>query len=376
MIRVDARLTRPRFTIDAAFESAAGITGLIGPSGSGKSTIIQMIAGLTHPTSGRIQIGPDVVLDKAARINLPPHRRGTGLVFQDAQLFPHLTVRQNLNYGARFAKHRNDAITFDAVTAVLGIKHLVDRSPSTLSGGERQRVAIGRALLASPKILLMDEPLAALDLNRKLEILPFIERLRDEFAIPILYVSHSAEEIARLATTVIRLENGRVTAIGSPDDVLSGHPSASPANRFDALSTITASVAHHDATFGVTTLNHPGGTVVVTGRIEPKDHPVRIAIRATNVSLATTRPHGISIRTILSGHIKSIEESGPFALVTITLTGGDQIAAYVTRLALHDLALTPSAPVIALIKSVAIDERGISAAASNPPAKKFQDVIK
>jgi len=360
MIRFSCRLERPQFTLDATFESNARITGLIGASGSGKSSLIQMIAGLLRPTSGRIQIGPDVVLDTAARINSPSHRRGTGLVFQDAQLFPHLTVRQNLTYGARFARFPNAAITFDAVTTVLGIGRLADRAPSTLSGGERQRVAIGRALLASPKILLMDEPLASLDLNRKLEILPFIERLRDEFTIPILYVSHSAEEIARLATTVVRIDQGRVTAIGPPDDVLSAIPSSDPASRFDALSTLTATVSHYDAAFGVTTLTHPSGTLIVTGRFEPVGLLVRVSIRATNVSLATARPDGISIRTTLTGQIKSIDESGPFARVTLALKGGDPLVAYVTRLAINDLGLARGAPIHALIKSVAIDERGVS----------------
>lgn len=362
MIHVDAHLVRPQFTIRATFESGARITGLIGPSGSGKSTMIQMIAGLLRPTRGRIQIGPDVLFDTVAGIDVPPHRRGTGLVFQDAQLFPHLTVRQNLDYGRHFAKSGNGAVTFEAVTTVLGIGHLTDRAPATLSGGERQRVAIGRALLARPKILLMDEPLAALDLARKLEILPFIERLRDEFGIPILYVSHASEEIARLATTVVRIDQGRVTAVGQPNDVLGGDPSADPSGRFDALSTLTATAAGYDATFGVTTLRHKGGTLVVTGRIEPEGTPVRVTIRATNVSLANVTPHGISIRTILSGRVKTIEETGPFARVTVTLPGGDLITAYVTRLAIHELALTPGAAVQALIKSVAIDERGIAPA--------------
>ncbi|MEQ1695500.1 MAG: molybdenum ABC transporter ATP-binding protein [Hyphomicrobiaceae bacterium] len=359
MIDFDCSLSRGTFNFDVAFKSTAGITGLFGPSGSGKSTVIQLIAGLVRPSRGRIAITGRVLADTARGISLPPHKRGIGLVFQDAQLFPHLSVTQNLTYGRYFTPQPKDTISFEAVVSVLGIGHLLQRSPLTLSGGERQRVAIGRALLASPGLLLMDEPLAALDTNRKLEILPFIERLRDEFTIPILYVSHSVEEIARLATTVIKMEAGTVAAAGAPDAVL-GAVVPKAAERFDAISTITGSLQSYDSDFGVSILNHPAGAIVVPGRIDAARGPIRVVLRATNISLASARPEAVSIRTVLKGRVTGIENSGPFALTSIELDGGERIAAYVTRLAIADLELAAGKPVYALVKSVAIDEIGIS----------------
>jgi len=220
MISFDCALARRDFSFDAAFESTATVTGLIGPSGSGKTTLVHLIAGLLKPQRGRIVVSGTVLTDTARGISFPPHHRGAGLVFQDALLFPHLSVRRNLNYARDFGRGADGRITFDAVVDVLGIAHLLGRAPHTLSGGERQRVAIGRALLASPRILLMDEPLASLDGARKTEILPFIERIRDEFQIPILYVSHSAAEVARLASLVIELGDGRVTRMVSAAEVL------------------------------------------------------------------------------------------------------------------------------------------------------------
>ena len=220
MIAFDCTLTRPRFAFDAAFTSDAPVTGLIGPSGSGKSTLVHLIAGLLRPARGRIVVDGMVLTGTAAGVNLPPHKRGIGLVFQDAHLFPHMSVRRNLTYGRDLGPKTEHPIGFDAVVAMLGIEHLLESAPRTLSGGERQRVAIGRALLASPRLLLMDEPLASLDSARKLEILPFIERLNAEFAIPILYVSHAVEEVARLAQTVVKLDHGHVAASGPAREVL------------------------------------------------------------------------------------------------------------------------------------------------------------
>jgi molybdate transport system ATP-binding protein len=360
MIDFDCSLSRNQFAFKAAFESDAGITGLFGPSGSGKSTIIQLIAGLVRPARGRILVDGKVLVDTEHGVRLPPHKRGVGLVFQDAQLFPHLSVRQNLTYGRFFAPARNESILLSSVIDVLGIGHLLDRSPQTLSGGERQRVAIGRALYSSPTLLLMDEPLASLDTDRKLEILPFIESLRDEFSIPILYVSHSVEEIARLATTVVRIENGAIVSVGSPDAVLSPQAVPRSGERFEAVSTVSGTFQHYDAEFGVSSIKHPAGVIVVPGRITATGVPVRVVVRATNISLSAGRPEHLSIRSILAGRIVRIDNSGPYALVAVELKGGDRIIAYVTRLAIHNLGLSPGDEVHALVKSVAIDELGVS----------------
>jgi len=202
------------FAIEARFDSAGRLTALFGPSGSGKTTLINMIAGLIRPGKGRIEVEGRVLVDTDAGIFMPKHRRRIGMVFQDARLFPHMSVAGNLRYGRWFTPPSERYAEMDAVVELLGIGPLLGRRPARLSGGEKQRVAIGRALLASPKLLLMDEPLASLDEARKAEILPYIERLRDEAGVPIVYVSHAIAEVARLATTLVVLSDGRIAAVG------------------------------------------------------------------------------------------------------------------------------------------------------------------
>jgi molybdate transport system ATP-binding protein len=205
------------FSLDVAFEADARVVALFGPSGSGKTTVLNIIAGLVRPKQARVVVQDRVLSDTQRGIFVPPHKRRVGYVFQDGRLFPHLTVRRNLAYGRWFTPPAAHWAKPDEVVALLGIGHLLDRSPRTLSGGEKQRVAIGRALLASPRLLLMDEPLASLDETRKRETLPYIERIRDELSIPIVYVSHSLAEVERLTDTIVRLEAGRVaSAPGAP----------------------------------------------------------------------------------------------------------------------------------------------------------------
>lgn len=360
MIRFACRHRRAGFTLDATFEAARGITALFGASGSGKSTIIRLLAGLDRPDHGRIEIDGTVLLDTAAGLSVAPHKRRIGLVFQDALLFPHLSVRSNLTYGRFFTAKAERRIDLDAVVQVLGISHLLDRSPLTLSGGERQRVAIGRAMLASPRLLLLDEPLAALDTPRKLEILPFIERLRDEFDIPMIYVSHAAEEVARLANQVITLDQGRVLRSGSAGAVLGAEGMASSASRFDMVSILSAPARTYLPDYGVTILDHPAGTIVVPGRAAIGQE-ARITIRASHVMLAKQASDDISVRTVLRGRVAAIAtDGGPFALVSVTLTGGETLRAYATRLAVDSLGLSPGLDVHALIKSVMIEESGVT----------------
>jgi molybdate transport system ATP-binding protein len=209
-ILVEARHRQGSYTLDAAFETNARVIALFGPSGSGKSTLLNIVAGLIRPDTARVEIDGRVLTDTSAGIQVPIHRRRIGYVFQDARLFPHLSVARNLRYGRRLAPRNELYGSFDEVVSLLGIGHLLDRRPNTLSGGEKQRVAIGRAILASPRLLLMDEPLASLDAARRAETLPYIERLRDELRIPIVYVSHSLEEVERLAREIVRLDQGRI----------------------------------------------------------------------------------------------------------------------------------------------------------------------
>jgi molybdate transport system ATP-binding protein len=217
MLRVDVSRQLDEFTIEASFASEGRVTGLFGASGAGKTSLINMIAGLLRPDRGTIAIDGEVLDDTAARLHVPAHRRRIGYVFQDARLFPHLDVRQNLDYGRRMNRLADDPAQRRRVTDLLDIGGLLDRRPGKLSGGERQRVALGRALLSKPRLLLLDEPLGSLDEERKVEILPYLVRLRDEAGIPMVYVSHDASEMRRLATQIVMLRHGRVMAFGGAE---------------------------------------------------------------------------------------------------------------------------------------------------------------
>ena len=358
MIEVDVEADRGAFSLKAQFGSDAGLIGLFGPSGSGKTTLIHLIAGLVRPRHGRIRIDGETLFDSAHDIDVPTRRRRVGLVYQDALLFPHLSVRQNLLFGHFFTPKAERRVPYQSVIETLGIGALLERRPGTLSGGERQRVALARALLASPRTLLMDEPLASLDFDRKLEIMGLIERLRDEFRIPIVYVSHAIEEISRLAGYVVVLRAGEVVGAGAPSDALSQMNRATHADRFGVVSLVDCEVAGFDAEFEITTLRHPAGPIFVGGRVGPERKFVRVVIGATDVALATSRPSDISVRTILAGEVAGIRsETAALSLVDIALQGGGQLAASVTRLAVSELELTPGTRVYALIKAVAIDER-------------------
>jgi molybdate transport system ATP-binding protein len=359
MIDVDVGLDLGAFKLDAAFGDGQGITALFGRSGSGKSVTLSIIAGLRRPDRGFIKLDGEPLVDVERGVFLPPHRRRIGLVFQDSNLFPHLSVRQNLLFGRWFAPPRRREIEFDAVVKTLGIEPLLARRPTRLSGGERQRVAIGRALLSCPKLLLFDEPLAALDMARKLEIMPLIERIRDEFKVPIVYVSHAVGEVMRLASRVVVLERGKVKAIGDPNEVFAGAPLE---DRFERSTMLMTIVGADDSGYGLTQLKHPAGTVWVTGPAGPPGRPVRIVVNATDVVLATEPPHGLSVRSVLSGVIGSIKADGPIAMIDIALDGGGRLAAIATTQAAHELDLVCGARVFALIKATAIDERAIGQA--------------
>jgi molybdate transport system ATP-binding protein len=217
LLSLDVEKRLGAFQLAARFETEARVTALFGPSGAGKSTIINMIAGLIAPDRGRIMYRGKLLFDAAGKVNLPPHRRQFGYVFQDGRLFPHLTVRGNLEYGRRMYRLKRDPGELERIVAMLDIDHLADRRPGKLSGGERQRVAIGRALLMRPQLLLLDEPLASLDAARKEEIMPYLERLRDDAQVPMIYVTHHAEDARRLAAAVVRIEAGAVAAVGGLD---------------------------------------------------------------------------------------------------------------------------------------------------------------
>jgi molybdate transport system ATP-binding protein len=217
MLGVDVQKRLGDFVLDARFQTGSGVTAVFGPSGAGKTTLINMISGLVAPDRGRIAIDDTVLFDSAKRINLPPHRRRIGYIFQEGRLFPHLSVEHNLDYGRRMCGLPPDGAQMARIVSLLDIGNLIERRPGKLSGGERQRIAIGRALLMRPRLLLLDEPLASLDVARKREILPYLERLRDEVGVPMVYVSHHAAELRRIASSVVRLKSGRVEAGGGTE---------------------------------------------------------------------------------------------------------------------------------------------------------------
>ncbi|THD84751.1 molybdenum ABC transporter ATP-binding protein [Aliigemmobacter aestuarii] len=346
------------FTLDVAFQAPAGVTVLFGRSGSGKSTVVNAVAGLLRPERGRIAVSGSVVLDTDAGVMLPPHRRRMGYVFQDGRLFPHLTVRQNLLYGRWFAPQGARGAEFDRVVALLGIGPLLDRRPGALSGGEKQRVAIGRAILSDPRLLLMDEPLAALDEARKAEILPYLERLRDEVNLPILYVSHSMAEVARLATTIVVLEAGRVAACGPAAEVLSD-PGAAPALGLrEAGAVLTARMATQEDD-GLSRVDTSAGPLWLPRIEAPPGAPIRLRIMAQDVMIATRRPEGISALNILPATVADLRMGeGPGALVRLR-AGEDLLIARITRRSATALALRPGAPVFAVLKAVSVARENV-----------------
>ena len=323
------------FTLDVAFDAPEGLTVLFGRSGSGKTSVINAIAGLLHPDAGRIAIGGHVLQDSARGLWLPPHKRRIGYVFQDARLFPHLSVRHNLTYGHRFSATK---AAIDPVVEMLGLGDLLNRRPAALSGGEKQRVAIGRALLSGPELILADEPLAALDEARKDDILPYFERLRDEVGIPIVYVSHAAGEVARLATTVVVMDQGRVRQMGPAGEVLSD-PSVTPVGVREAGAMIEARVGAH---------SDDGLSDLLIGDL------VRLRIAAQDVMIATQAPQGISALNVLPATIKSIRMGdGPGAMVQMEV-GGATLLSRITRRSVQTLGLTAGQKVFAVLKAVSV----------------------
>jgi molybdate transport system ATP-binding protein len=347
------------FDLQVDFTAPPGVTALFGRSGSGKTTVVNAVAGLLHPQAGRISVNDRVLLDTAARVNLPVHRRRIGYVFQDARLFPHLSVQQNLLYGRRFAAVGTGP-SLDQITDFLGIEALLHRRTAALSGGEKQRVAIGRAILSNPDLLLMDEPLAALDDPRKTEILPYLERLRDDLGLPILYVSHSMAEVARLATTVVLMDAGRITAIGPTDALLSDPATAPLIGLREAGAVITARMTAREAD-GLSLLETSAGPLWLPRVSAPPGTTLRLRILAQDVILSRDRPTGLSALNILPGRILDIRTGdGPGALVRVQI-GEDVLLARITRRSATALALTPGLPVHAILKAVSVPRENIGA---------------
>jgi len=346
------QLSRGDFMLDATFcVPARGITALFGPSGCGKTTLLRAIAGLEPQARGHCRIGDDTWQDHQRR--LPAHRRPLGFVFQEASLFSHLSVRGNLEYGLRRIPVSERRIDVAQAVDLLGLAPLLTRRPEGLSGGERQRVAIGRALLTSPRLLLMDEPLAALDQRRKQEILPFFERLHRELSIPILYVSHAADEVARLADHLVLLADGRVQASGPISEMLT-RVDLPLAHEQDAAAVVEATVDAVDDAYHLAHLRFTGGELVTPNQELATGEQLRVRILARDVSLTLARQTDTSILNIVPVTVTALDDEGPAQLLARLDAGGVPLLARITRRSANALALAPGKGLYAQIKAVSL----------------------
>jgi molybdate transport system ATP-binding protein len=356
MLRVDVRKERADFTLDVRFEvPTPGTIALFGRSGCGKTTLVNSIAGLERADRAYVALDNEVLEDTSANVRIPVERRRIGYVFQDPRLFPHMNVRANLRYGERRAARHPQLVKFDHVVELLGLATLLERRPHELSGGERQRIALGRALLSQPRLMLLDEPLAALDAPRRDEVLPYLERLRDEFSIPMVYVSHRFDEVLRLATHVVVMDHGKVAVQGGLESV-SRHAALRTIVGDDAMgSVLNGSIASSDPSTGLAAVQV--GTGILHTHL-PNATPgalVRVQLLARDIILATQPVEGLSVRNMLAGTIVRIEsEDQETDLVDVDIGGGAIVLARVTRAASIALSLRADMSVWVLIKSVSI----------------------
>ena len=358
-VTIEHRL--PEFAIDVDCEFAGdGISALFGPSGAGKSTIINAIAGLLRPDRGRIAIDGVCLTDTSAGVFVPPRQRRIGYVFQEPRLFPHLSVEKNLRFGWRRAPERASEDEISALIDLLGIADIRTRRPHALSGGEKQRVALARALLSNPRLLLLDEPLAALDHKRRDEILPYLERIRSEQQLPIIYVSHSIDEVTRLADTVHIVDAGRIVASGSIEDVFSRIDLYPVTGRFEAGTVIDGVIDQHDDGFHLTRIRC-GDEQMVVPKIDGREgDKVRIRVRARDIIVSRERPADISANNVIAGTVSAIRhDDGAFSDVQIQCGNSMRLIARITRQSAERLALADNIPVYAVIKSVTIDRRSL-----------------
>jgi len=352
-IHAQFRLDYTGFALDVNLDlPGKGVSALFGPSGCGKTSVLRCIAGLNHAPSGRLTVNGEEW--QTPQFSLPTHQRPVGYVFQEAALFQHLDIRRNLQYGQSRVTASQRKVDWDAVVALLGIDHLLDRMPQGLSGGERQRVAIARALLTSPRLLLMDEPLAALDQARKSEFLPYLERLHDELDIPIIYVSHAADEVARLADHVVLMEQGRAVASGPLTDILARLDLPVQLGE-DAGVVLQAKVVEHDSAWHLVRVAFAGGSLWVRDEGHPIGHALRVRILARDVSIALEQTTGTSIQNCLPATIDAMAADRHPAQALLRLhVGNAALLARLTQRAAAQLKLAPGMPVWVQIKAVAL----------------------
>lgn len=368
LLHIDVRANIGGFKVDANIQAGTGVTALFGRSGAGKSTLINMVAGLVTPSEGIIEVAGETLFDSRRGIDLKPEQRGIGYVFQDARLFPHMSVAGNLGYGMKRLDYAKHTQAFEHVVELLGLKPLLARRPAKLSGGEKQRVAIARALLSNPRVLLMDEPLSNLDAQRKSEVLPYIERLSADFNLPVLYVSHAVDEVVRLADTLVLVDGGSVKAQGLVEDIMGRLDLAPFTGRYEAGAVLAAQVTDHDADLGLTHLSLLGHKLYTPQVDLDVGQTVRLRIRARDVALALSPPTGTSILNQLPVTVREIvTDTGPHAEVALTVVPAPEhegakaqtVLARITRKSLADLGLQPGAAAHVLIKAVAIDRHSL-----------------
>ena len=360
VLKLDFSARRGDFVLEVAAElPARGITGVFGRSGAGKSTLIDTIAGLTRPVRGRVALDNAVFVDVERGAWTPIEKRRVGYVFQDAKLFPHLRVVANLRYGLRRNPATARAVDWERILEVMDLGDLLQRWPNSLSGGERQRVAIARALLAQPALMLMDEPLASLDAPRKAEILHYIERLRDEYPMPVLFVSHSVDEMVRVADHLLLLAAGKVVACGPFLELVADTGLQPHLGRFEAGSVIECTVERHDEALELSMLSFTGGQLRVPRLQLAVGTRLRARLRARDVAIATRDPPELSITNRVHGHIvELVVRDGPYVDVVVD-AAGTRLQALVTRESCERLGLATGLAVVALIKAVALDSRTV-----------------
>ncbi|WP_120501774.1 molybdenum ABC transporter ATP-binding protein [Roseovarius sp. EL26] len=345
------------FHLDLSFEAGAGVTAIFGPSGAGKSTIAHAISGLLRPDAGRIVLQDRVLLDSATYVRAS--KRRIGYVFQDGRLFPHLNVAGNLRFGARFAPQPADTQQHEKIVEMLGLEDLMERRPKQLSGGEKQRVALARALLSQPELLLLDEPLSALDEPRKEAILPYLERLRDQVRMPIVYISHSVAEVARLADQLVIIKAGKKVADGAVEDVLSDPASLPFVGIREAGAVLNAQVAAHDDD-GLSRLTVSGGALHLPGVTAPIGTQVRIRILAQDVLISLEEPQGLSSRNVLPVTIKELRRGEGPGVALQLMAGQDRLLARITARAAQALSLRPGMSCFAILKATAVPRASIA----------------
>ncbi|MCL1076130.1 molybdenum ABC transporter ATP-binding protein ModC [Shewanella dokdonensis] len=357
-INVKRQLGETLLDVDVALP-LQGVSAVFGRSGAGKTSLVNILGGLATPDSGEVKLGDRWLYHSGKHINLPPEKRNAGFVFQDARLFPHYRVRGNLNYGRKGAK---SAKQFDSIVQLLGLEHLLERYPTSLSGGEKQRVAIGRALLTSPEILLMDEPLASLDLPRKRELLPYLQRLTRELNLPIVYVSHSLDEILQLADQMLVIDKGKAVICGPLETVWDSAELRPWLSQQEQSSLLLATVAETHPDYAMTRLQlENGASLWVNKTLRDRGERIRVRVHSNQVSVCTEKPVGSSIRNVLPVTVEQINASDDSDYVQLRLQlSGMPLWANITRWSLDELALKPGSAMFAQIKGVSLTEADLA----------------